>query len=101
MKFLGSDSFEPNSKQRKQLQKLRSTAAGDYCIEFWTKFGNFDRSVLVRKKRGPGGKHLDTKQANTKKRRRENQVSKNKKIRAAQYYSASKNELSNRIKMLY
>ena len=38
-----------------------SAAAGDYCIEFWIKLGNSDHSVLVRKKRGPGGKHLDTK----------------------------------------
>jgi hypothetical protein len=38
-----------------------SCATPYYAIEFRTKFGNSDHSVLVRKKRGPGGKHLDTK----------------------------------------
>ena len=32
-----------------------------YTYIFGTKFSNSNHSVLVRKKRGPGGKHLDTK----------------------------------------
>ena len=57
LKFKISEGYDPNWCFPDSAQ----LATGDYCIEFWIKFGNSDHSVLVRKKRGLGGKHLDTK----------------------------------------
>ena len=48
-----------------------SAASGDYCIESWTKFGNSNHSVLVRKKRGGLEENIQIQNRQTQKREEE------------------------------